>query len=232
MRLVPLCFQACFTVQKVPWSGRYLAYIFICLVSPMLCTLLNSFSPRWLFVFYVQVSLICLDTTILSFCLLSLISPCSHFITYVIGLLWYPFSWSSFSQPMDNHMVSHHSFICLQAASKACTESVPWHGSESDLVPCVLSILQCHCNFSPQASWWRCVSQVSFFCLDFQHLFLLGPQIAAFPCTLINGPYKYRPWSTPSNLSTSKDGCKYLPKTTTHFRAILFQLILFFPILH
>lgn len=134
------------------------------------------------------------------------------------------------SDPLWMQPKSHHGFICLQTASKTYTESVTWHGSESDLVLCVLSVPSCSAVaicFSPQTFWWSCVSQVSFFCLEFQHLFLLGSLIAAFPRTLINGPYKYRPWSIPSNLSTSMDGFKYLSKTTTCFRAILFQFILF-----
>lgn len=112
---------------------HFFSFTQVLLVTPPLCTPLNSFSLRQLFVFYTQASHIFLVITILSFSLLSFISPCSHFITYVVGLLWYPFNWSSFSKPMDTHMLSHHGFICLQAASKACTESVIWHGSEPDV---------------------------------------------------------------------------------------------------
>lgn len=137
----------------------------------------------------------------------------------------------------DTHSVGHHFLspwiptwcpITVSFVSKGLNLSP---GSESDLVPCVLSVPSCSAIaiwFSSQTFWWRCVSQVSFFYLEFQHLFLLGSLLAALPCTLINGFYKYRPWSIPSNLSTSMDGCKYLSKTTTWFRAILFQLVLVF----
>lgn len=185
MGLEPLFFRVCFTVQKVPWSRRYLAYIFICPVSSGYTHIV--YSPKQFFSL-IAVCVLCTGITYLPrYYHPFFLSP---FTNQSLQPFYHLCHWSSLTpiHSIGHHflspwMVSHHSFICPQATSKACTESVTWHGSESDLVPCVLSVPSCsavaNC-FSPQTFWWRCVSQVSFFSMEFQHLSLLGSQISCF----------------------------------------------------
>lgn len=132
--LAPLSFQVCFTVQKVPWSGRYLVSIFICQFHPITSGYTHVvyshkqfFSSMAVCVFHTGI------TYFPSYYHPFFLSP---FINQSLQPLYHLCHWSSLipiQLVMDTHVVSHHSFICLQAASKACTESVTWHGYESDV---------------------------------------------------------------------------------------------------
>lgn len=66
--------------------GLYFHLSVFILFITMYCTPLNYLCPLWLFVACTQESLLFSAIAICSFCPLSLISPCSHFII-VVGLL-------------------------------------------------------------------------------------------------------------------------------------------------